>query len=288
MPENSSIEDKFNLFESALKSIGLFIGTYGLAVFLVVYYAIKLYPELREERSEWIKQITAVRQIIDPETRPLTRVQADAVMDITINIYLSELKHAVDLFSRYYGEGGANSSENSVKIWDVEFEFNERSDENHLESILTRFFKILERQNKERRKLLAKAFDYSKNQSESSLYPLSRLKFGSHSLEEIWEEAESEMRKKWLTTTSDVSIADIDAYKIQAFIEFIGKHPAYQTDNDAINKLLEKLEGVGGNIRGDQIVALRNELETKISKALEKIHSNSKWLKEPYKSINVY
>jgi hypothetical protein len=38
--------------DEPLKTIGLFIGTYGLAVFLVIYYAIRLYPEIQKERGE--------------------------------------------------------------------------------------------------------------------------------------------------------------------------------------------------------------------------------------------
>jgi hypothetical protein len=65
-----------------LATIGQFVGTYGLAVFLVVYYAIKLYPQVEAERGKWIEEITRLRQLVDPATRSLTRHHAEAILKL--------------------------------------------------------------------------------------------------------------------------------------------------------------------------------------------------------------
>jgi hypothetical protein len=78
--------------DEILKTIGLFIGTYGLAVFLVVYYAVRLYPEIQKERGEWIRQITILRQLIDPGNRSLTRDQANVVLQLVSSILVDRLK----------------------------------------------------------------------------------------------------------------------------------------------------------------------------------------------------
>jgi len=80
---NSWLSDQGDVMNlDYLETIVKFIGTYGLAVFLVLYYAVKLYPETQKERDEWIRQITRLRQLVDPATRPLTRDQARTVLQL--------------------------------------------------------------------------------------------------------------------------------------------------------------------------------------------------------------
>src|SRR5437868_6193452 len=79
-----------------LETIGKFVGTYGLAVFLVLYYAVRLYPEIQKERAEWIRQITRLRQLVDPATRPLTRDQARTVLQLASDAFADRLRLVLD------------------------------------------------------------------------------------------------------------------------------------------------------------------------------------------------
>ena len=120
--------DSARWWKSHLNTIGLFIGTHGLAVFLVVFYTVYLYPRSEAERKEWIEQITRIRQIIEPETRTLTATQADAVLSIARRSFIQDLQHTVFQSTRFRDEGGWGGSENSMRFWNEDFRFSNLTD----------------------------------------------------------------------------------------------------------------------------------------------------------------
>jgi len=270
--KTGSVEnEKLNVFNSYLKSIGLFIGTYGLAVFLVVYYAIKLYPELRDERGEWIKQITIIKQIVDPDTRPLTRIQANAIMDITISIYQERLQENYKLLSS--GAGGVSrESDKKIKLWGNEYDFKDDSDKNHLENTLERFFSALEEKAIQERGNVTSAFDNSINEIESILYPLSRLKYGGSTLDDISDSAIEDIRNE---LTQNIDFSTLSVYESAVFREFIQKHPAYYSVPKDENKLLDKLKSVSDNSKPNLHSVMQKLFEKHISRYLDTIDNKT-------------
>jgi hypothetical protein len=74
------------------------IATHGLAVFLVLFYVFKMYPEEREERKAFLTELTELRRAlsVDPEKRPLTAVQANAILEMQLDRFV----HAVEEHER--------------------------------------------------------------------------------------------------------------------------------------------------------------------------------------------
>jgi hypothetical protein len=94
-----------------LEPISKFIGTYGLAVFLVVYYAVWLYPDSFKERGAWITKIEELRRSINPEEKPLTSSQAECLLDYVTDLYFLNVQSELPLnnFSRFLPTGGIMS-----------------------------------------------------------------------------------------------------------------------------------------------------------------------------------
>jgi hypothetical protein len=113
-PDGSGQASVAPWWKGHLNFIGLFIGTHGLAVFLVVYYTVYLYPKAERERGEWIEQITRVRQLLEPETRALTSAQADAVLSIAKTAFIQQLQAEIQLLERF-SDRGMSWSESSIK-----------------------------------------------------------------------------------------------------------------------------------------------------------------------------
>ncbi len=84
MLKNSQTEKmSLSSFEGVLK----ILGTHGLAVFLVVYYAVFLYPDSFKERGAWITKIEELRRSINPEEKPLTPSQTESILDYVTDLY---------------------------------------------------------------------------------------------------------------------------------------------------------------------------------------------------------
>ena len=143
-----SFEGRLAAVEGYLKSIGVFVGTYGLAVFLVVYYTIELYPEVRDERAQWIQEITEVKRLVDPETRPLNSLQAKAVLDLAMNAFLGDVEQGLNYF-RYGNAGNIVSSINvggieNVRIGDQDFESSGNADDGGFAALVQRLDSLLD------------------------------------------------------------------------------------------------------------------------------------------------
>lgn len=90
-----------NKFKDTLEVIGKFVGTHGLAVFLVVFYTVAIYPQSQKEREQWIEQITKLRQLVDPATRPINELQADAILNISSSYFIDALSNRVQRDKQY-------------------------------------------------------------------------------------------------------------------------------------------------------------------------------------------
>src|SRR5262245_43617817 len=91
-PGGSAGNESWSGRVTLLQPIGVFLGTYGLAVFLVLYYTIKIYPSAQEERREWLQEVTNLEQALREETRSLTADQAKHAIALATHSYFAGLR----------------------------------------------------------------------------------------------------------------------------------------------------------------------------------------------------
>ncbi|MDC5707428.1 hypothetical protein [Vibrio europaeus] len=84
-----------NTSEHSLTGVIKILSTHGLAVFLVVYYAMFLYPDSFKERGAWIAKIEELRRSINPEDKPLTVSQTESILDYVTDLYFLNVQSEV-------------------------------------------------------------------------------------------------------------------------------------------------------------------------------------------------
>lgn len=267
--------------DESLKAVGLFLGTYGLAVFLVVYYAIRLYPEIQKERGEWIRQITILRQLIDPGNRSLTRDQARVVLDLASDAFTDRLKFARSggysyrSVARPVGPVSYGNVE-SVYLFGEEISYEKDSGtsdsgsgltmlrEKELEKIyadIVRAIKNLAGTNKRRTE---EFFDEMSEFSQRDTYRLALLRFGSVSLEQIWRAAYEPAVTEWKSTIRDFLDAS-DRYDVDNARRFLSGHPAWRSKEEEYKSYFAEMKFISGSEYFSEFSAL---LKSKIEEQL--------------------
>jgi len=89
--------DSINL--DKLETSSKLIATHGLAVFLVIYYAIFLYPTFYKERESWITQIEELRRSINPDEKRMSASQAESILDYVTDLYVLNVKSELPINS---------------------------------------------------------------------------------------------------------------------------------------------------------------------------------------------
>jgi hypothetical protein len=234
-----------------LETIGKFVGTYGLAVFLVLYYAVRLYPEMQKERGEWIKQITRLRQLVDPISRPLTREQAKTVMQITSDGFADRLQLGLQgrvEQTRSWIETEVPGLE-TVRLFGQELSFSleakmgqdERDKE--LAKLIKDAQRLLEDQKRQYRDMLADGFTDASESGRRNAYRLALLRFGNTNLEEVWRKALDQTNDEWHNNFS-TGLTPYDRYDVERVRQFFSKHPSYSLSADSVDPIFAKIRFV--------------------------------------------
>ena len=263
-----------------LETIGKFIGTYGLAVFLVLYYAVKLYPEMQRERAEWIRQITRLRQLVDPGTRPLTRDQAKTVMQLASDALADRLLFTLETRGiRSYAGPSFSMEPNvvTVSLFGKELSYHSDTDivADKREQELKQFAEIIGRALKDQmrtvRDNLGEALKFASEMGRRDAYRLALLRFGNASLESVWIKAYDETATQWsegLAKTLDST----DRYVIDQVREFIGKHPSASAPKDAIEASFTDIRFVSTQ---EHATRLKTMFDRHVEDQLRKIDESS-------------
>jgi hypothetical protein len=236
---------------SYLETIGKFIGTYGLAVFLVLYYAVRLYPQMQKERDDWIRQITRLRQLVDPITRTLTRDQARTVLQLASDAFADRLRLFLD--SRGSSHGSLWSNEGEVKTWlfgqELSFNLQETISAEEREQEFDNLAKGIQRSLKDQmqqyRENLDRALEFVSEMARRDAYRLALLRFSNSSLETVWRNAYDFSTRQWSEGLSN-TLGHSDRYEIGELRRFVSKHPASQIKKDAIGLVLAEIRFVSG------------------------------------------
>jgi len=263
----------------ALETIGKFIGTYGLAVFLVLYYAVKLYPEMQRERGEWIRQITRLRQLVDPGTRPLTRDQAKTVMQLASDAFADRLLFTLGAREAPRGWGSSYSTDPdvvSLAVFGKELSFNSKSEmapekrDQELEKIGEDIARGLKEQMRGSLENLNEALKYASEMGRRDAYRLALLRFGNASLESVWIKAYDETAKQW-TEGLAKTLSSYDRYGVDQVREFVGKHPSSAIAKDKIEALFAEIRFVSSQ---EHATRLKTIFDRQVEEELRKIDAS--------------
>jgi hypothetical protein len=250
-PEDASKLGELNW----LKQVGTFIGTYGLAVFLVVYYVLKMYPQVSAERKEWIAEVTRLESLVNPDTRPVTLSQAEVVSDIAIDAYMNRLSTVTANYSWRGGRSGKPGGWGLEKVPEgcirraflgESFEYHPKStDETALRKMVHKFADLMQKVNSECRAQLLQLLKRADESAEKIQYQLARLRFQDDSLATPWNAALTVVRKTWQAKLKDLDF--VETYDRRGFLEFIAEHPAYdqlKDDKEILSVVSEIASGV--------------------------------------------
>lgn len=235
-----------------LETIGKFIGTYGLAVFLVLYYAIKLYPEGRKERGEWIKQITRLRHLVDPYTRPLTKDQAKTILQLASDAIGDRFQMVFvgRAFSSRSGWEREKDTDNiTLDVFKQKLIFNPKT-EMKSEARMNEFSRInkeIANGLKDRMRQLVDdlhgSFKYIAEMGKRDSYRLAMLRYGNTTLEIVWTDAFNVATKIWEESLINV-LDPFDRRDVDEARQFIEKHPLASTNEEAIESLFSNIRFV--------------------------------------------
>lgn len=268
------------MLDPNITEIGKFIANYGLAIFLVVYYVLKMYPQITKERREWIEEITKVKLLVNPDTRPLTPSQAEVVGDIAIEAYFSKINALTQerdwRVARTRRPGSENDDIPKGHIhrffFEKEFEFNPKGNGGvaELHKLLQEFTTARKSFNNE---IATDFLHWLKRLDESAekiQYQLARLRFKDGTLEQPWLFAMSEIHNFRENRVKDLDF--VSKYEREDFLEFIKKHPAYNQLKDDPDLVAATTKNPFG--AEEMLELIKNIFKTSFYKAMGKNQTN--------------
>lgn len=278
-----------NFFINNLEVIGKFIGTYGLAVFLVVFYVTTIYQQQQDEREEWIREITKVRYLIEPENRSLTDLQAEKVLRISTESFLQQLRsnsYKQSTYSENRGgySGGLKGFKSNpiqdafINILGKEYLFQmdtSLSNEEilvELNNLINSFNENISKVSSKVKTSLEEAYVLSKNENELVTAMLSQLRTENRDLKEIWTDIEkdgAELWKQLITRLKDIAYID----ERQRFEEFLKRHPQFDAVNDNLNTV--SYPDNSNYFSMNEIISqLKEDFESRITSSISMIAEN--------------
>ena len=113
-----------------LSSFTEFIKDHGIAIFLVVFFVVYIYPEQARERKEWITQITKLQDSLDPTKRNITSEQSKIILELALESFIQSLTSTMSQYgydsnfvTKSYSRGDFYDIEDKkiVRLYDKEF-----------------------------------------------------------------------------------------------------------------------------------------------------------------------
>ncbi|WP_394128636.1 hypothetical protein [Vibrio hepatarius] len=264
-----------NTSEHSLTGVIKILSTHGLAVFLVVYYAMFLYPDSFKERGAWIAKIEELRRSINPEDKPLTVSQTESILDYVTDLYFLNVQSEVPFNtysystpsggivggSIFFGGSGAlfnngmNRPQNAIDLNGLGFHFTVDLDnkENDIERVVQTMLEEARPSAKETvithyEPLLNRGFD-------NALKSSSRLRlfnFGDATLYELWTDIVTKNEETFKTELLQ-SLEDAQVYlqygslnqSLRAQLKISDsrlKVEEYMRPNQVLNKYRKKMK----------------------------------------------
>ncbi len=252
-----------------LSTIGVFIGTHGVAVFLVVYYTMWLYPDAREERGKWLTQISLLREQLTPQTRKASLEQASATLYLAADNFIERLKLILEIAdNKFPGTNQSTNGSTSFSIWNETFSLDDAEIPNDpikdLNDLIERFVRARDGRTFQYRRMLDSAFQEANEADVPTRYTLGRIHFGDGFIGNIWETATSKLRQDWEEFLNNATADSLDRPQVKAFIRFIRKHPSYKNISEETRSRIEDRDRIQWRRVDDLAVDLRARLKKHI------------------------
>lgn len=223
---------------SFLGSASTFIKDHGVAIFLVVFFVVVIYPEQAKERKEWITQITELQDSLDPAKRPMSPDQASIILDLVTEVFIQSIESTMqtELIARQrgafygssYGTGGFNGKEVSLTLLNEEFKIElDRNIEEQVTEEYSRYQRLIKRRELTLRQEASIALEKAVRSAKYATSGLRSFVYSEGTLSDIWDSAFS-------VTYNNFSKSLIESYSNSAKNEF--------TQNEFI-KFIESAEG---------------------------------------------
>jgi hypothetical protein len=264
-----------------LNQIGIFIATHGLAVFLVVYYAVWMYPQLREERKDWIEQITRLRQLVDPETRPLTIRQAEVAFELAINAYLDKLRlqfRTVTLVGfgtarPSHGRDESSSMRRTNAFGEMvayEPTLEDSDPYKNLQSLINRIRSLRKKRERIVRETLLRLFREVEQSAQSITHQLGKLRFGLTTLEGPWREAMEEVEELWVEKSKQgfSYFHEDDLSRLELFFQ---EHPGYEEASESMIEMMQDVLSPGELKTEDMIQLTGGVLQRSLNNLIKNV-----------------
>lgn len=207
-----------------------FIKYYGIAVFLVVFYVVEIYPEQKNERKGWIREMTLLRESLDPQNRTLTEEQTILMMDLVSNNYTQSLlstfgdkiELVLDSDSLYddewkdYGDGKKHVSFNIFQTY--EFDFSDENKNDEMERLYDSFNREAKFFGAEKWEALHPLLSESRALSSHSSNALRSFNYRGVPLYDIWLGAVSSCHTEYNDKIVDsIIVANIEESRLDLF-----------------------------------------------------------------------
>ena len=273
-PEKKALGFELN----TIKLISDFIKYHGIAIFLVVFFVLVIYPEQQKEREEWINEISLLREALNPTNRSLTLEQARSILDIVSVNYTRTLEEVFfkkideyyddagnlydpDLFDEDYDENpDTRAASINSQVHDFDFSIENRDDE------VKRLYHIFRRESvffaKQARQLVKPAYSDSRRIANYSSEVLKSFNYRGESLYEIWTDSiilsHDEYDKKIINS---IVVTLIENARTELFDDIRVLHFSIPDEWHKERSEFELL-----SLQGDLRIYLRNKLVERLKK----------------------
>lgn len=216
-----------------LEPLSRFIATHGLAVFLVVYYAVFLYPEAYRERGEWIQELTELRRAVAPETRPVSEAQATVILGYATDLFFETLESELQRFlfeskRTYYSWETGWGYEPGIRIFNQEFKINKKELlKPQVVSLMDRFKQLQSRARSDHLRQARLAIDKAIRRAQFSASRLQSFKFAQGTLEDIWDKSFSASFREFEDKYPETCADELGRNVKKDFMDFLAKNTQY-------------------------------------------------------------
>jgi hypothetical protein len=191
-----------------------------------------------------IRQITILRQLIDPGTRSLTRDLTSVVLQLVSDAFVDRLAMGGKAYRRESG-GWVSPSDGTISRLElfgetIEFQPSSTTDE-ELSNIYSDISRIVQDKKTKNKGEIDQLFGFVEDYSKRDSYRLGQLRFGSATLEQIWRASYEPAVKEWKSSRPEY-LLHFDRYDIDTARRFLSGHPAGKSKEEEFRKYFASLE----------------------------------------------
>ncbi|PSV47308.1 hypothetical protein [Photobacterium indicum] len=281
----------------AFEVVAKIVATHGLAVFLVIFYTLIIYPESQQERSAWIQEITKVRMLVDPVSRPLNTIQADAISKIAIDQFIARLRSSFnddlssfsglsrlssrmstlqkstrDILNGVHDENDVTKEKkNSAYFNTNKYEILNNSQKSDFFSFYQKVFTevntLVEQEKTEKMKSYRRLFIQEVQNNESIVIQLERLRLDNGTLESIWRASLKIAQQEWFKSING-KVTRGNYIEVQYFLKEVSTFPYFNEWKRENRESVDLLLGVQEFSNYSDFENLNNLLQVEMAKKI--------------------